>query len=279
VFGETVSSAVDPGPGPEWRFNAQPVPGPSIDPARLGQGFTSYEPLLLITTNDIPTLGRDASPQPTLPSTNHQIPFSGSPFTSRATTTLSSSPSSLVIRGSVQLSSSNSSSVRSSISSVAPSTTTSPHSIARAAASPFTKPIDPAPRPQLQKCTFCDKAFPSGPPSARGSISHHVNVWHGYLCKYGCVLGFQSERDRERHYGTQAHKHSQPRWTCGCGKSDHRRDNHLRHLRHPESCKNNSGSYICGLCGHSESGDRKRHYQHVMECKKRRGKKPKARTM
>jgi len=184
VFGETLSSAVDPGPGPEWRFNAQPVPGPSIDPTLLlGQGFTSYEPLLPTTTDDIPTLGRDASPQPTLPSINHQIPSSGSSFTSRVTTTLSSSPTSPVIRGQVRLSSSNYSPVKSSISPVGtPATTTSPDGIARAVASPFAEPepIDPDPRPQLQKCIFCDKDFPSRPPSARWSLRRAISS--SYYC-------------------------------------------------------------------------------------------------
>lgn len=278
MFGESSSSAVYPGRGPEWRFNALLVPSDSIDPARLlTQGFTPYEPLLPNTTNDIPVLGRNASPQPTVPSTTPQISSLGSPFTPRTMTTLSSSPSFLATQGRVQLPSSNSSPFRSSILSVAPSTTTNPDGIARTVASPSTLPIDPASRPQLQKCTFCDKTFPSGPPSVRGSIGHHVNERHGFLCEHGCDrLGFESERDRVRHYGTQVHRQPQPLWTCGCGKTDHRRDNHLRHLN---SCKRNSVGYICGLCRQSEPVDKERHYQHVVECKKRRGKKSKVRTL
>jgi len=112
--------------------------------------------------------------------------------------------------------------------------------------------------------------------------SHHVDERHGFPCERGCAnLGFQSSRDRERHYGTQAHRAqahsvSQPRWTCGCGKVDHRRDKHLVHLT---SCTSNSVSYICGLCGRSEPLDKRRHYQHVVDCKKRRGRKPKDRTL
>ena len=171
MFGEISSSQVDPGSGREWWINTLPVSGRCIEPDKLWiPGFTPYETSLPVITDDIPTPDCNASPQPIVSSSSPETPSPGAPFTSRAASTPPSSPSSVIRDRVQQPSSSNSAPSRSPTSSVAPSTTTSLHGTARTVASPFALPIDPAPRPQLQKCTFCGQAFPSGPPSVRGSV-------------------------------------------------------------------------------------------------------------
>ncbi len=108
--------------------------------------------------------------------------------------------------------------------------------------------------------------------------SWHIKERHQYVCERGCDnVGFPSRRDLEvRHYGSKRHRESggsTRQYRCGgCGKEDHRRDNHKRHLN--RNCSGEAiASFICGRCGRDDKNDKSKHRLHVNECMEKRGAK------
>ncbi|KAK7973810.1 Condensin complex subunit 3 [Apiospora arundinis] len=94
-------------------------------------------------------------------------------------------------------------------------------------------------------------------------------------------MAFLSSRDRTRHHSSQLHKgHSNSlssgdhhEYRCACGISFPRRDNYLRHLRWcvtPEI-----SPHTCGNCGLEKLDTKNQHLEHLKQCQKRRGRKPK----
>src|SRR4051812_33556460 len=81
---------------------------------------------------------------------------------------------------------------------------------------------------------------------------------------------FGIEKDLLRHL--QGAKHRDFRYTCGCGTSKARKDEHRNHLR---NCKDPEmvSFYLCA-CGH-RTHSRAKHEDHISECgQKRRGRPP-----
>lgn len=175
MFGESLRSIVDPGPGSEWQVNAhleQSFQNDTIDPALLSTSCSApYEPLSSDYTGELPILDGDASLHPTSsPAYPSEVTFPRSLFSSLVSTT-SSSPSSGFIHDKLQPSPLDSTPSRHSAMSVLPSITTSLDNAAGAVALPL-PPSRHTDQPHPVGCPFrsCSKSFLSEPPLARGSL-------------------------------------------------------------------------------------------------------------
>lgn len=123
---------------------------------------------------------------------------------------------------------------------------------------------------RAEPCKYCGHLF-----SSSTALSRHIRGKHRYPCEKGCLdKRFETPRDRDRHYQSRSCSgydggHGQ-NYRCCCGKQDHRKDLHIRHLR---TCRKPPNGYFqCLRCQHRTTMEAN-HQEHLKKClqRKKRG--------
>ena len=113
-------------------------------------------------------------------------------------------------------------------------------------------------------CAICNKSFGTNAAYTR-HVSKHLR------CEFaGCNKVFTSNRGRQRHYETKAHRDSKRidnatnTYQCRCGKRQpsSRKDNHRRHLA---ICKKNATTHFHCPCG-VKTAEEDKHLAHLATC-------------